>query len=76
MKLTFTSISSMAERLEIIRKNDLTGIKITQLHPDVIPYLDFFIDVCLSLGCNVSINKQLLEDLDILEHFSDRVEVC
>ena len=75
MKVAFTSLSSMSENLKIIRANDLTNIKIIKLHPDAIPYLDCFIDDCQSFGCSVSINKQLLADLDILEHFSDRVQI-
>ena len=75
MKVTFTSLSSMSENLSIIRDNELNNIEIIKLHPDTIPYLDFIIDVCQSSGCSVSISKQLLADLDILEHFSDRVEI-
>ena len=75
MNVIFTSLSSMTENLGIIGDNELNNIEITNLHPDTIPYLDFFIDVCQSSGCSVSINKQLLADLDILEHFSDRVEI-
>ena len=75
MKVAFTSLSSMSENLEIIRDYDLHNIQIINLHTDAIPYLDFFIDACQSFDCRVSINKQLLEDFDILEHFSDRVHI-
>jgi len=60
---------------EIIRDNDMTTIKIIHLHQDVIPYLDSFIDVCKSYCYSVSITKHLLADLDILDHFSDRVQI-
>lgn len=42
---------------------------------NIIPYLDLFIDCCKSVGCSASINKQLLLDLDIIEHFRDRVQI-
>ena len=73
MKVTFASLSSMSETLSFIIDNELTNISITKLHPEAIPYLDWFIDTCQSSRCSVSISKQLLADHDILEHFSDRV---
>ena len=75
MNVIFTSLSSMTENLGIIGDNELNNIEITKIHPDTIPYLDWFIDLCQSIGYSVSMNKQLLADLDILEHFSDRVEI-
>ena len=77
MKVAFISLSSMSEILGVIRDiNDLTNIEIIKLHQDAIPYLDCFIDACKSFGCSVSMNKELLEDFDIREHFNDVVEVC
>jgi len=75
MKAIFISLSTMSENLSNIRDNDLTNIRITNLHPDAIPYLDWFIDTCQDSGCTVSMSEQLLMDLDILEHFHDRVEI-
>ena len=65
------------ENLGVIQDHleDLDSIEIISLHPRVIPYLDLFIDRCKELGCNVQINKQLLVSLNILEHFSDRVQI-
>ena len=76
MKATFITLSTMSENLSNIRDNDLTNIRITNIHPDAIPYLDWFIDTCQNSGCNVSMSEQLLMDHDILEHFCDTVEVC
>ena len=71
MKVQISSLENLASIQDSLENND--SIEITSLDSSVIPYLDLFIDRCKECGCNVQINEQVLVDLDILEHFSDRV---
>lgn len=74
MKVDLISLSSISEVATIFMKNgSINTIEITSLHSDAIMYLDYFIDSCESIGCSVEINKQILIDHDIVEHFRDRL---
>ena len=73
MKVQILSLENLTSIQNSLESND--SIEITSLDSSVIPYLDLFIDRCNEHGCNVQINKQALVDLDILEHFSDRVQI-
>ena len=73
MEVNISSIEHLTSIQNHLENND--KIEIISLDSIVIAYLDFFIDRCQELNCNVQIKKQLLINLNILEHFSDRIQI-
>ena len=73
MKVNISSFENLSSILNSLKNND--NIEIINLESNMIPYLGYFIDRSKELGCNVKINKKLLLNLNIFEHFSDRVQI-
>ena len=75
MKVNITSVDNILFILNNMKNNGSNNIEIASLDSSAIPYLYLLIDRCKKLNGNVQIKKQLLIKLDILEDFSDRVQV-
>ena len=75
MKANISSVDNLFSTINKLKNNNIDNIEITALNSSVIPYMDFFINSCIGLGCDVQISKHLLKYFDMLEHFSDRVQI-
>ena len=75
MKVNISSVDNLLFILNNLNNNDNNNIEILNLDSSTIPYLYLLIDRCKELNGNVQIKKQLLIKLNILEDFSDRVQV-